>query len=374
MLVIAVPRSPAQVAQLFATLLSTSETNLRCTPKPAATVPSVTLSSEPWINSSMAAQFDPAGALPPAERAAHDARRLDRFLAATERQALRRAEFATRNREDALDLVQDAMLRLARHYAQRPDVEWPLLFSRILTNGICDVVSDVDGDGSEDVSSDGSCSDSSDSSSDGGGSGGGLRFRDLEFPDSDDGEEWEQSDTDADECDKRVIVAAVDDASGGCAVRHTARTSSWRQGGHGQTEADFELQYAMQDEVSAGSPSAEPDASSGLTVGMVRGPSNGAGTGSRSSGSGGGARRGKKTLSPFPSRHGVVLTQSHVIPAAATAETRQSPVLYALRAPARGAARWQRGAAAAARAAAAAAAGVRGAAVLLQWERRGGRG
>jgi len=171
-----------------------------------------------------------------------------------------------------------------------------------LTNGICDVVSDVDGDGSEDVSSDGSCSDSSDSSSDGGGSGGGLRFRDLEFPDSDDGEEWEQSDTDADECDKRVIVAAVDDASGGCAVRHTARTSSWRQGGHGQTEADFELQYAMQDEVSAGSPSAEPDASSGLTVGMVRGPSNGAGTGSRSSGSGGGARRGKpgptKSMAP----------------------------------------------------------------------------
>ena len=164
-----------------------------------------------------------------------------------------------------------------------------------LTNGICDVVSDVDGDGSEDVSSDGSCSDSSDSSSDGGGSGGGVRFRDLEFPDSDEGEEWEQSDTDADECDERVIVAAVDDASGGCAARHTARTPSWRQGGRGQTEADFELQYATQDEVSAGSPSAEPDASSGLTVGMVCGPSNGAGTGSRSSGSGGGARRGKPT-------------------------------------------------------------------------------
>lgn len=96
------------------------------------------MSSEPWINRSMAAQFDPAGALPPAECAASDAGRLDRFLAATERQALRRAEFATRNREDALDLVQDAMLRLARHYAQRPDAEWPLLFSRILTNGIRD--------------------------------------------------------------------------------------------------------------------------------------------------------------------------------------------------------------------------------------------
>lgn len=107
-------------------------------PEPAATLPSVTLSSEPWINRNLAAQFDPAGALPPAERAATDAARLDRFLAATERQALRRAEFATRHREEALDLVQDAMLQLARRYAQRPEAEWPLLFSRILTNGIRD--------------------------------------------------------------------------------------------------------------------------------------------------------------------------------------------------------------------------------------------
>ena len=63
---------------------------------------------------------------------------LDAFLAGVERRALRRAELATRNREEALDLVQDAMLRLARSYAGRPAGEWPGLFHRILVNRIRD--------------------------------------------------------------------------------------------------------------------------------------------------------------------------------------------------------------------------------------------
>ncbi|MET0292516.1 MAG: RNA polymerase sigma factor [Steroidobacteraceae bacterium] len=60
------------------------------------------------------------------------------FLASVERRALRIAELATRDRDEALDLVQDAMLRLARRYAQRPPAEWPALFHRILTNRIRD--------------------------------------------------------------------------------------------------------------------------------------------------------------------------------------------------------------------------------------------
>ena len=96
------------------------------------------MSSQSWSNRSISSQFDTAAPLPPAEQAAVDARRLELFLAGAERQALRRAEFATRHREDALDIVQDAMLQLARRYAQRPQAEWPLLFSRILTNGIRD--------------------------------------------------------------------------------------------------------------------------------------------------------------------------------------------------------------------------------------------
>jgi RNA polymerase sigma-70 factor, ECF subfamily len=63
---------------------------------------------------------------------------LNAFLAGVERRALRRAELATRDRDEALDLVQDAMLRLARSYGSRPDSEWPALFHRILVNRIRD--------------------------------------------------------------------------------------------------------------------------------------------------------------------------------------------------------------------------------------------
>jgi RNA polymerase sigma-70 factor, ECF subfamily len=55
-----------------------------------------------------------------------------------ERRAFKQAVFATRDEQVALDLVQDAMLRLAESYAQRPAGELPLLFQRILQNAIRD--------------------------------------------------------------------------------------------------------------------------------------------------------------------------------------------------------------------------------------------
>ncbi len=61
------------------------------------------------------------------------------FLAAIERRAFRHAEIALRHREDALDAVQDAMLKLVQRYAQRPPMEWTPLFWSVLRSRIADI-------------------------------------------------------------------------------------------------------------------------------------------------------------------------------------------------------------------------------------------
>jgi RNA polymerase sigma-70 factor (ECF subfamily) len=63
---------------------------------------------------------------------------LNRFLAEVERRAFQMAKFATRNRDEALDLVQDAMFQFAGRYASRPAEEWKVLFYRVLRSRITD--------------------------------------------------------------------------------------------------------------------------------------------------------------------------------------------------------------------------------------------
>ena len=61
---------------------------------------------------------------------------MDAFLASVERRAYKHALYAVRNEENALDIVQDAMLNLVQSYSDKPTSEWPMLFTRILQNAI----------------------------------------------------------------------------------------------------------------------------------------------------------------------------------------------------------------------------------------------
>ena len=63
---------------------------------------------------------------------------LREFLAGVERRAFKQALFAVRDEEAALDIVQDAMLKLAEKYGDKPAGELPMLFQRILQNTIRD--------------------------------------------------------------------------------------------------------------------------------------------------------------------------------------------------------------------------------------------
>lgn len=77
----------------------------------------------------------------PAERTAAGGARvtpLDDFLTGVERRALVMAELATRDREEALDVVQDAMLAFVDRYGGHDPAEWAPLFHRVLQNRIRD--------------------------------------------------------------------------------------------------------------------------------------------------------------------------------------------------------------------------------------------
>lgn len=63
---------------------------------------------------------------------------IDTFLAGVERRAFKQALFALQDHHSALDIVQNAMLKLVERYHAKPAEELPLLFQRILQNTIHD--------------------------------------------------------------------------------------------------------------------------------------------------------------------------------------------------------------------------------------------
>jgi len=85
------------------------------------------------VNAASTDDVQPASPPPGAEAPAS----LDAFLEAIGPRAFRFAELGLRHREDALDAVQEAMLRMVG-YAGRPAQEWPALFWSVLRSRVVD--------------------------------------------------------------------------------------------------------------------------------------------------------------------------------------------------------------------------------------------
>lgn len=66
------------------------------------------------------------------------AQEISDFLRQVEKRAFRQTAYAVRDDHAALDIVQDAMLKLADKYAAKPIAEYPMLFQRILQNTMRD--------------------------------------------------------------------------------------------------------------------------------------------------------------------------------------------------------------------------------------------
>lgn len=64
--------------------------------------------------------------------------KMNNFLRGVEHRAFVIARLATHDEEEALDIVQDAMLKLASKYISRPETEWGPLFHAILHSRIND--------------------------------------------------------------------------------------------------------------------------------------------------------------------------------------------------------------------------------------------
>jgi RNA polymerase sigma-70 factor (ECF subfamily) len=63
---------------------------------------------------------------------------LDKFLKDIEKRAFRMAQLATRSEAEALDIVQETMIKLVTKYADKAPEEWRALFFKILENQLLD--------------------------------------------------------------------------------------------------------------------------------------------------------------------------------------------------------------------------------------------
>lgn len=63
---------------------------------------------------------------------------MERFLKSVEKKAFRMVQIATGDADDALDLLQDSMMKFVRAYGSKPDNEWKPLFYKVVQNRIKD--------------------------------------------------------------------------------------------------------------------------------------------------------------------------------------------------------------------------------------------
>ena len=66
------------------------------------------------------------------DAAATTRRRLDSFLSDIEKRAYRMAFVSTGDRDESMDIVQDAMISLVTKYGSRPESEWRPLFLSLI--------------------------------------------------------------------------------------------------------------------------------------------------------------------------------------------------------------------------------------------------
>lgn len=69
---------------------------------------------------------------------ASDALTIEQFLIQIEKKAYRMAEISVGDHGDAMDILQESMIKLVTHYSERPSEQWKPLFYKILHNKITD--------------------------------------------------------------------------------------------------------------------------------------------------------------------------------------------------------------------------------------------
>ncbi len=123
------PPDPDSFAFDLQSTLSHCNRNCPTGPRGGAIISGCSVAGSP-VGAGLPAPWPP----PAAPHSLATDRELSDFLQSVEKRAFKRSVYHVRDTEAALDIVQDSMMKLAEHYADKPPNELPMLFQRILSN------------------------------------------------------------------------------------------------------------------------------------------------------------------------------------------------------------------------------------------------